>query len=221
MEKELLHKKIVREIIAAIGSGDFRVGERLPSERNLCEQYCVSRGTLRQALADLEKIGLIEIRPGSGAYVQELPPQELPERVLPPKFGDVSLEDIIVARKAIELSSIEIACERITAKELRSIGALIDKMKQNEDDLPEFLKADRAFHEQVVHASRNQVLITAFQAISEYLRFSLVFTTLHDGEEQIAVRHHEMIFAALKERDVKLSVRRLKKHLDDLAPGRN
>ena len=87
MDKELLHTKAVREIISLIASGQYKEGKRLPAERKLCEQFDISRGTLRKALFDLEEMGAIKIRAQSGAYVQKFSHKKVPSKVLPVDFN--------------------------------------------------------------------------------------------------------------------------------------
>src|SRR5210317_772907 len=118
MEKELLHTKVVREIISLIASGEYPEDKRLPAERTLCDRFEISRGTLRKALADLEKMGAVTIKPQSGAYVRRFSQKKILRTVLPKKFKTVSLKDIIIARQAIELSCIELACDRMDVAEL-------------------------------------------------------------------------------------------------------
>ena len=122
VNKELLNTKVVREVLALTSSGDFSEGSRLPAERVLCERFGVSRGTIRQALCDLEEMGIIETRPGSGSYVKKLSMQKLPEDILPPDSNKISLSDILIARKAIESAAIELehwACVPIAAPGIR------------------------------------------------------------------------------------------------------
>ncbi|NIA07923.1 MAG: FCD domain-containing protein [Actinobacteria bacterium] len=82
------------------------------------------------------------------------------------------------------------------------------------DDLPEFLRLDMQFHRALVRASGNVVLITAFQAIYEYHRFSSVFTSQHEGEEERALDHHGKLLTALEKGNAKAGRRILAKHLD-------
>ncbi len=216
MDRELLNTKVVREIISLIVSGHYEDGRRLPAERILCEKFNISRGTLRKALADLEAMGVIRIKPGSGTYVRKVRPKRIPRRILPPNFNAVSLEDIIIARKAIETSAIDLACERITPKELKKIKNLLSDMEKTKDDLPEFLKLDIAFHELLVRTSGNQVLITAFEAIGEYHKYSQVFTSSDTECEDLALSSHKKIFNALSKRNNKTCVRFLKEHFANL-----
>lgn len=216
VNKELLNTKVVREIIALISTGEFSEGSRLPAERKLCERFGVSRGTIRQALCDLERIGIIETRLGSGSYIKRLSARKLPNNILPPDFNNVSLSDIVFARKAIESGAIELACERIKKRQLSQLEKLIDKMVESLDSLPDFLRYDMEFHRQIIMASRNQVLVTAFEAISEYHRYSQVFTSIHEGEEQIAIDHHRRMLYALQKNNKKLGCEALISHLESI-----
>lgn len=221
MDKELLHTKVVREIISLISSGVYNDGRALPAERKLCEQFSVSRGTIRQGLGDLEKLGIINIRHGSGAYVRKFSHGKLPGHLLPPDFESISLADIIVARGAIELAAIELACEKASSKDFARMEKLINNMAKMMDNLPEFLKCDLEFHQTIVQASGNMVLVTAFEAISEYHKYSQVFTSLHEGEEQVSHNYHHRMLAALQKRDKKLSRKALAEHLEHMQNSSN
>ena len=216
MDREFLNTKIVREIIASIASGVYANGCRLPSERKLCEQFKVSRGTIRQSMANLEKLGIVKIKSGSGAYVQKIKTKKLPRRILPPNFNGVSLADTIIARKAIELAAIELACDRITKKQLIKLEKLVIKMEQAMENLPDFLKSDIHFHELIVKASGNAALITAFEAIYEYHKYSQIFSSSSIKCEDVALGYHKKILDALKKGNKKKCIRVLKEHFDNM-----
>ena len=214
MDKEFLHIKLIREIISRIASGIYEDGKRLPAERKLCDQFSVSRGTIRQALADLEKLGVITVKPGSGAYVRKYSYKNIPGHILPPEFSNVTLKDIITARKAIEMAAIDTACEKISETQLSELEKKLQIMSEHMDNLPEFLRIDMDFHQAVVRSSGNVVLATAFEAISEYHKYSQVFTSIHAGEEQKAHNYHRKILDALRARDKKKAKKTLENHLD-------
>ena len=216
MDKELLHTKAVREILSLIASGQFQEGRKLPAERKLCEQFGISRGTLRKALADLEKMGAVTIKPQSGVYVQRFSQTQVPKKVLPKNFKGVSLKDIIIARLAIEIPSVRLACDHMTATELEAIQKTTMDMQEQIDNLPAYLLRDMAFHEQIVKASKNQVLITAFEAIAEYHKYSQVFSSTDDACEEESLKFHKKILKALQNRDKKLAVRYLSAHLNTM-----
>jgi GntR family transcriptional repressor for pyruvate dehydrogenase complex len=214
MNKELLHTKLVRELIAMIASGKYGDGARLPAERKFCEQFNVSRGTVRQGLYDLEKLGILKIKPGSGAYVQKISQKKLPAHLLPLDFANVTFSDIIYARKAIETAAITLACEKINAHQIEELRQLIEKMEQAKDNLLEFLKLDTQFHQFIIHASGNMPLVTAFASIAEYHKYSQVFSSLYESEIHTAINFHRKMLSALRDRNVKNAVKAIVKHLE-------
>ena len=110
MNKDLLHNKIVRELLGRVSSGQYEVGCKLPAERVLCAELGVSRGTVREAMGNLASLGVIDIRHGSGAYVRRLQRETIPSSLLPQDFNDVTIADILIARKAIETAAVRLAC---------------------------------------------------------------------------------------------------------------
>jgi len=214
MNKELLHTKLVRELIALIASGKYADGVRLPAERKLCKQFNVSRGTVRQGLYDLEKLGILKIKPCSGAYVQKISQKKLPAHLLPLDFSNVTFSDIIYARKAIETAAITLACEKISAHQIEEFRQLIEKMEQAKDNLLEFLKLDTPFHQFIINASGNMPLVTAFRSIAEYPKYSQVFSSLYESEIHTAIDFHRKMLSALKERNVKNAIKAIIKHLE-------
>jgi len=216
LDKELLQLKVVRKIISQVASGEYRHGQRLPAERKLCEIFGVSRGTLRESLMDLERMGVVKIKPGSGSYIKDIRPNNLPHSVLPAKFTRISLDDTLVARKAIELAAIELACKRITQTQLRQLEQLISNMDEAIDDLPEFIKHDMRFHETIVRAGGNAALVTAFEAIWEYHQYSQIFSSSSDECEETAQVYHKKILRALQRKNKPLALKALKNHFDHM-----
>ncbi|HBG26667.1 MAG: hypothetical protein A2Y10_18415 [Planctomycetes bacterium GWF2_41_51] len=216
MDKELLGIKVVRKMISLISTGVYRPERKLPAERKLCEQLGVSRGTLRQGLADLDSMGVVKIVPRSGIYIKKYSDKKLPKGILPPNFKNISLHDIVNARKIIEIPAVALACEKAGKDKIAILKNHIIKMEQSIDDLPEFLKYDMLFHQTVVSASENKVLVTAFESISEYLKYSQVYTSVHEGEEEKAMKYHKKIYAAIKNKQKKAGVKILANHLNDI-----
>lgn len=214
MHKDLLHNKIVREILGRIYSGQYAAGRRLPGERVLCTELGVSRGTLREAMSNLARMEVIEIRHGSGAYVQQIHHETIPSSLLPRDFDNVTLEDIITARKAIETSSVQLACKRITMEQLNELKQLISFMESSLDNLPVFLKSDMDFHYAIVRAAGNRPLEMAFGAIYEYHKYSMVFTSQHSGDEFIALKYHRRMLDALEKGDCTGAAAAVSEHLD-------
>jgi GntR family transcriptional repressor for pyruvate dehydrogenase complex len=214
MDRDRLDNRIVREIIARAASGSYGVGRRLPSERTLCQEFAVARGTLRKALSKLVQLGVLRIKPNSGVYVRGVAHAKLPRTFLPPDFKEVDLADIVEARKTIELAALRQSVGRMSSRDLKGLQALVERMAAAVDDLPAFLELDLAFHQTLVRASGNAVLATAFEAIYEYHRFSAVYTSQQEGEERRALAWHRRLLTAIEKHDVRVSSRILAGHLD-------
>jgi GntR family transcriptional regulator, transcriptional repressor for pyruvate dehydrogenase complex len=218
VDKDSLANRLVREILARIFSGEYAVGARLPPERALSEDFRISRGTVRQALGILAELRAIAVRHGSGAYVQSLSQFGIPADYLPPEISNVSLDDILRVRKAIEPVAAELACEGISALELKRLDGLVARMEASAEDLPTFLKHDLAFHEAIVRFSGNSPLIAAFEAVRQYLRYFQVFSSRGADDEQRAMKHHRRILLALRRRDAKAAARAVRRHLGTMGP---
>ena len=79
LKKPLLSKEVEAQLRASINAGTYKPGDKLPAERELVEQFQVSRVTVRDALRDLQSLGLISVKRGvnAGAYVSEPSPQPI------------------------------------------------------------------------------------------------------------------------------------------------
>src|SRR3954467_7271501 len=118
---------IADQIRQAIVGGRLRQGERLPPERELAEQFGVSRVTVRDALRALEAMGLIEVRVGArgGAFVT-VPSGSVVGQTMSDMMMMQALtpEDIVEARLILELGTVTLACARATAEDLETMREL-------------------------------------------------------------------------------------------------
>src|SRR5712671_3346356 len=118
-----LYQQIARQIAAAIAGGRHAPGDKLPSERELADDYGVSRPTIRDAMIALEFQGLVEARQGSGVYVKAARQisEEAAER-------DVSALELAEARRLFEGEACALAAAMITAEQLECLDRLIEEM---------------------------------------------------------------------------------------------
>ncbi len=210
ISKTLLKEKVVLEIITLIARKVYRDGQRLPSERTLSEKLNISRGTLRDALAKLSELGILEIKPGSGLYVKKFSMKKIPAHVIPKDFVNTSLDDITYARLAIEIPAIELACRNIGQQDIQKLEKLIEKMSTYTNDLSQYMKYDMEFHRSIIKAGKNKVLLVAFDAIHDFHIYSQIFVM--EG----ATEHHRLILDSLKKGNVKAARKNMKEHLDDM-----
>lgn len=217
LDKELLRERVVKEILARIAQGAYPPGSRLPAERRLSEEFRISRGTLREGLLELARMGVLDIRHGSGAHVKGLGKGRIPKAYRTPECdGGVSLGDVILAWKAIELPAIRLACEKMPPSLMPRLERLLAGMTGATVEPARFIDLDMEFHRSIVCAGGNKVLLAAFDAIHRYHRFSQVFTSYGTGELEQTVGHHAAILRAIRQGRPAAAQRALASHLDDM-----
>ena len=163
---------ILGQIEEAICSGKFREGDKLPSERELCELFQASRGPLREALRVLEQKGLITIRPGArgGAFVRAVTTKTMSESLgFLLRFKGVTLAELAEFRAYLEGVTAALAARRARKNELRELDALLVEARALlQAGVPSFealLRIDSRFHETLAKASRNRLFLSVLETV--------------------------------------------------------
>lgn len=218
MKKETLSNKVAKEIIAKIASGVYKKGGKLPPERKLAVEFKVSRLSLREALAKLQTLGVLKIRHGSGATVNNFKDLSLPEELMPDFAGVDSelLEEIIVARKAIERVSVTLASRNRTDNDIERISRSLEEKKEYIDNIEKSVQADMAFHRNIATASKNRVLLKLMDSITEYQKYSQILTAYLANEDERTAESHERILKAIIEQDETAAEKAIDEHLNSM-----
>lgn len=152
---------VVRQIEAAILDGTYEVGDHLPSERALVDQFEVGRSTVREALRILESMGLVRTSHGSrkGVEVAGHMTDSL-SRILTGaiRLGNVSLVDLVEYRMMAGATANFLAAQRRTPDHLHDMDTAIEGMKRHADDPRAFANADVSFHAAILEAAGNSLL---------------------------------------------------------------
>lgn len=158
-----------------LASGELKPSDRLLSERELSQRLGVSRASLREAMRAMALLGVIEIRPGQGTFVRS------PDlSVLQDFFGVVLAmqptvyDHVLEARIAIECHAVRLASLRAEAEDIRRLQAALRHVLDTVGDLETGAEADFKFHEAILRASHNEVLVFIHDAIGTLLRRSHV-----------------------------------------------
>lgn len=215
MKKDLLGNMLQKEILARIGQGTYRAGGKLPPEREMAQELNVSRITLRQAIASLRGLGIIESHHGSGNYVRTLTRSKLPASLQKELlgFGNEGLADIVVARTGVETLIVTLAARHRRRADVTALRRDLADMRRFQNDLARFIQADMRFHYTLAVASRNRVLAMLMASIAEQQRYSMLLTVYGRGEERVTVRDHDRIFSAVADGDEAAALRAMKVHL--------
>ena len=154
-----LYIQIYNQLHEAIVSGQYAVGEKLPSEKDLCMMFNVSRVPVREALCALELNGLIDSMQGAGYYVKKLSsaPGEPME--------DVEPQDIIRARMILEPDVARLAAEQINEEQRAELRDIITRFKQEAEQDVYTTAVDREFHLFLARTSGNTLYLRAMKMI--------------------------------------------------------
>lgn len=188
IERKSLHEEladILREMIV-----DCRLtpGDRI-NERQLTEQFGVSRTPLREALKVLSKEGLIQLNVNRGAIVA------------PVTLSD--LQEVFPVLAALEGAAGELACEKITDRQLQSIRQVQVRMEQayRDGDLAAYFRHNQDIHERILAAADNPTLASHHRSLYGRVKRARFLANLSNERWQEAVHEHAEILAALEARD--------------------
>ncbi len=199
--KTSLHLEAAERIRELIVEGDLPPGSRIP-ERELCEQFGISRTPLREALKVLASEGLISLTQNRGARVVKLSRQDI--------------EDTFQVMEALEALAGELACSRITDEELADVRALHYQMLAHfeRNEMADYIRINQAIHEAIITAARNPVLSQMYEGLSGRVQRSRYRATMSRNRWRESLQEHEEILDALTARDSKRLAHVLSEHIE-------
>jgi len=221
IRRRKLYEDVVEELEGLIHSGEYGPGARLPSEREVMEQFGVGRTAVREAMFALQKMGLIQVSSGERARVVEPTPSALvnelggaarlflskPEGIRHFQDARLLFEGAVVRRTAVSASDEDIAViEQALAANKADIG-----------DGPAFERSDKAFHSAIFAAVANPIFTALDAALSEWLAEQRSVSARVGASPVKVYEDHERVFIAIRERDPDAAEKAMKDHLDHVA----
>lgn len=198
-----VHGNTVDHLGEAILAGRYPAGASLPPEPALCSELGVSRTVVREAVKSLIAKGLVSTGPKVGTKVlaEEHWNWFDPDVVawqskagLTPEF----LRDLQYLRRAVEPAAVRLAAERATAEDLISIEAAYQGMKTAIEDGGDYVTHDLRFHQGLLRACRNRMLVQMSKALSALLRTSFeISTSRPDGPKSSLPLHRAVLDAVI------------------------
>ena len=225
MFKEVRQSKITQKIItqirSAIMQGKLAPGDKLPPEKELGQQFQVSKQTLREAMRALEHIGLIDVRKGTGggAFIVEVDIEVTKESLANYLyFKNLTLENLSEFRKLIEPYAARRASENISTKELAKLKALNDSASENlkNNRVYEASRDEFGFHRLVAEMTKNPLLILILDFVGSMLDD---FKRLFGPDKSFfasVLDAHERIYQAISERDGERASAEMLQHIMDV-----
>lgn len=210
---------IVRDILAFLQERRLQPGDRLPAERALAERLGVGRNALREALATLITLRVIEARPNSGIYLRRISTESSFETL--GMLADMGVNptpkeilETMEVRAALELLAVRLACER---REEPDLARLRTVLAQTDRELREGLNihaSDTAFHLALLEATHNEVLV---RVLNSFYRFSAARRKamfINAAQGRATAREHHKLYEALVARDVATAQDLIQRHME-------
>ncbi|GAB2762436.1 FadR/GntR family transcriptional regulator [Salinifilum aidingensis] len=203
------YQQIAEQIERAVINGEYEPGDRLPSERELVEQFQVGRSSVREALRVLESADLVKSRLGDPRGPQVMPVSAHPLRKTLARFAAIehgNFAALVQFRMIVEGAANLLAAQYRTDEHLHAMEQVNARMRAHLGaDLDQFSEADFEFHQVVARASGNPLLEVCGDAVREtalaLMRSKLADATDHCSQMRNSVHHHEQVLGAIREQD--------------------
>jgi DNA-binding FadR family transcriptional regulator len=216
IETQRLYRQIAEQLRSLIDAGEFAVGARLPAERELAKQLCVSRPSVREALIALEVEHVVEVRSGSGIYV--LKPKR---RTASRKKVEATVEwgplELMRARELVESEVAALAARNATKADLQIMSDALQQMRDEvaRNQIPR--DGDEAFHYAIAQACGNEVLRDTVRTYWQS-RHGALFERLGDYfEDEVswgaALIEHAAVLKAVRTRNATAARSAMHQHL--------
>jgi GntR family transcriptional repressor for pyruvate dehydrogenase complex len=199
-------QNIVNQIRKAIFNGDLKPGDKLPSDKELMDNFGVSKGSLREALNSLEVLGLLEIRKGAlgGAFVTEVDTDKAKEGFSNFfVFRDLSLKNLFDVRLILESYVAECAASIITDDDLKRLERILQETRDAlKNDLPlDYGGREVSFHLIIANATQNPLLVFLLDYVETLLLDAKEILNPGRNFSKRVLEAHNRIYKALAARD--------------------
>jgi DNA-binding FadR family transcriptional regulator len=163
---------VARKLEALIISGEWKVGDRIPTELELMQRLQVSRNTLREAISSLVHVGLLESRVGDGTYVRAQSELEAP---LIRRARRAGAADAVEFRAVLERAAARFAAERRTSADVAKLRELLQRQRQAglAANRTAYAQADHELHRAILSCSGNTLLAEVYDHVGGALKLAV------------------------------------------------
>lgn len=215
---------IADQIINSIRKGIYKVGDKLPSERQIVKKTGVSRPSVREALSALQIVGLIESKSGDGAYIcQPAKNDNIEFRIWSILEKTRSPFEIWEARKTLEPDVAGLAAEKSISQDIKNLKKALRSMHKmaEKKDNKRFLEADQKFHMTLATITKNStiewIIYPLLQNMTQELWIEIKKNSLLNEEHvKISLFLHDRILKAVENKNKKIARKEIKRHFREL-----
>lgn len=203
IEKRPLYRDEIRNAMKkAIMSGELKPGDRI-IETKWARELGVSQSPVREAIRELEMIGLVENIPYQGCFVRSVTKKDM--------------KDSYKVRMYLELLGIQDAVKNVDQEQIREIQSILKEMEvaAEENNFDLYIQKDVLFHKKIVSISKNDILIRSWDQCNIHDLTYIGTWVSHRTLEQLSIRH-EGLYEAIASRDVDRATKEISRHFEQL-----
>jgi len=210
-----LSDMVVKKFQDLVAYSKYKPGDKLPPAKDLAKLFGIGYTTLREGLKKLQALGLIELKQGAGIFLKK---DFFDVFIINPAIEVLDediFDDLVYARKIIEVENVRLAVRNAKKKDLETLKGLLNKMKENLNDMEEFIKYNIMFHLTLGKMSANKVFYQIIAGVIDLIREEekAIFTKVPELTQN-GYTQHKNIYTALKERNEDRAVEAMKTHIE-------
>jgi GntR family transcriptional regulator, transcriptional repressor for pyruvate dehydrogenase complex len=216
-----LSDKVTDAILESIASNRLKPGDLLPTERELGEQFGVSRTVIREAIRALRAKGMLEVKGGSGVRIVAVNEGTVRESMRHfVKGSEMDYGKVDEVRRVLEVAAAGLAAERATPEDIERINETIEQMENACDDLESTVQFDIAFHRALAASTHNELFLVLHDSMGEML-LEVRRRNLSRGAERrrLVVEMHRRIRDAVEAHDAEAARLAMIDHLGAVQAG--
>ena len=221
IQSERLYERIVDQIERRIVAGELEVGDQLPAERELAEQFGVSRTAVREAIKALREKGLVEIRLGRGTFVTNGANGAVRHSLGLLLKNENGFAHLVEVREILEPEIAALAATRVEGEHIDSMAEAVETMETALDNADVFVEADLDFHLALAEATQNPIIPALMDSIIDLLREQRKRTGSVESGLARGQHHHKKILEAVVQRDSQAARKAMKAHLKQVREDSN
>ena len=213
-----LYEHIVRQIEESITRGVLKPGDQLPSERELAQQFGVSRTAVREAVRVLSEKGLVEAYSGRGTFITNGTSQVMRQSLdlmtrIGQRHGSVHLAEL---REILEPGIAALAAIRAEDAHLTAMREALGVMDRSRHDADAFIEGDLDFHLALAEAAGNPMILSLLDSIVGLLREQRMRSYFIQGGPERAQLYHKAILDAVEKHDPERARETMKAHMQQV-----
>lgn len=210
-----LYEQIVQQIEDSILKGALKAGDQLPAERELAQNFGVSRTAVREAVKALREKGLVEAYSGRGTFITDGTSQAIKQSLdlmikIGQPDGSVQLAEV---REILEPEIAALAAVRCEDQHIVSMREAVAVMDQAKEDPEAYIEADLDFHLALAEAASNPLILSLLDSIVGLLREQRIRIFSVDGGPERGQYHHKRILEAVRDHDADKARAAMRAHL--------